>query len=120
MRASIIYPLEALIVTLICAGVANLLTPSARSTYSPIGIEWLWSLYAIWGAIIGISGYLVLALAKERWGNAAFRFTTRELVLFTVIVALICGWAVDHANRKREIWRLQAELIKRITWANAK
>jgi hypothetical protein len=107
MQTSIIYPLEALTVTLIGAVVGCLIAPG----YPDIPFELAESAYAFLGAIIGATGWFVVLLVQQSWGNAAFRFTTRELILLTVIVALICGWAVDHAKGQREIWRLQSQLI---------
>ena len=39
------------------------------------------------------------------------RFSIRELMLVTVVVALISGWAVDHVSNHNEVetWRFRAE-----------
>ena len=44
-----------------------------------------------------------------------FRFTIRELVLLTLVVAMGVGWCVDRANQQaawRRAFRIQGELVQ--------
>jgi len=72
------------------------------------------------GAVIGAGGYFGLRLAVQLWGSAMFRFSIREIVLVTIIVALVCGWAIDHYKMDDEVWRLRWELNSRGYWSSPK
>jgi hypothetical protein len=47
-----------------------------------------------------------------------FRFTIRELVLLTVIVAVGAGWWVERRRLSREVFGLKYELLLRETKAD--
>jgi hypothetical protein len=34
----------------------------------------------------------------RKWSLAMFRFTVRELLLLTLVVALVTGWILDHRS----------------------
>src|SRR5262245_55131790 len=120
MRASIQQPIEAAGVTLIGVGLAYFFAPlplciSHIEGYRVAVIENM-----ILGAVFGALGYFCLRLAAQTWGRAMFRFSIREILLLTVIIALACGWAIDHAQYDQETSRLRSELMDRMTWKQAK
>jgi hypothetical protein len=48
-----------------------------------------------------------------------FRFTIRELLLFTLVVALAVGWWIDRSRlrsmqQERDSWRRRAEAVRSI------
>ena len=48
-----------------------------------------------------------------------FRFTIRDVLWLTVLVAMGAGWWVDHRRAGAEVDRLYSELVRNIKWTPA-
>jgi hypothetical protein len=73
--------------------------PSPVGMGDPSGTTWaiLTGAYAIVGAVIGLGTATAVSLARHfRRNPPLVRFTIRDVLWLTVVVALACGWAVNR------------------------
>ena len=115
MRARIQHTFEAVAVRLIGAGIGCLLAPQyAMPSGYAVPVSPLPAMVSV--GLIGLVGYFALCAIGQTWGAAAFRFSIREIVLLTVIVAVACGWLVDRTTLRAwyadEIFRSDNSLWK--------
>jgi hypothetical protein len=102
MLASFRQPLEATVAIAVCVCAACYFAPTFTDDGPPI--EALALPYAFAGVGVGVAIYFGLWLNGQNWRHPRFTFSIREIVLLTLVVALICGWAVDRSKLRREQW----------------